>query len=91
LFVPQISTKKTSSSSFLHYGENFSKPEVPKIVKYFFCNIECTSLVRFRLSGIYTGEKTLHVVTIASCGDLKKMGEVLLKSHCSQDPHRVCE
>jgi hypothetical protein len=38
------------------------------------------------LSGIYTGEKTLHVVAIASGGDLK-----LHRSVKSLDPHGVCE
>jgi hypothetical protein len=48
----------------------------------------------YALSGVYTGEKTLHVVAVASDGNLKKMGGFLLKLHRlvkSLDPNHVCE
>jgi hypothetical protein len=46
------------------------------------------------LSSVYTGDKTLHVVAIASSGDLKRCGKFLLKSRRSAkslDSNRLCK
>jgi hypothetical protein len=46
------------------------------------------------LSIIYTGDKTLNVVAVASNGDLKRLEDFYLKSHHSvktPDPHRLCK
>jgi hypothetical protein len=43
------------------------------LIKLRSCKLACLTLVIFlSLSGIYTGEKTLHVVAVASDGDLKR-------------------
>jgi hypothetical protein len=53
----------------------------------------CSPDPKCPLSGVYTGEKTLHVCHYRQRWRFEKIGEFLLKSYRSEkslDPHRVC-
>jgi len=52
---------------YLHYGVNRSKLGPFSNIENIFLCFKKTSL-----RGVYTGEKTLHIVAVASDGDLKR-------------------